>query len=669
MITGSDNRNLKRRVQQKRIIELMQLMGYQPNRDGVCFGISHMAMLEMLSGKIKFFDERIERLSNESVQKLGEKIYNGTYTSDETILEYMKFFRGISLYMDPKKHVEVIGKKEKPINQDEKLVTPLVMPEELKKEKGVVNLIEFAIPNKNSFCGMYSQDDLISYLNSFSSMINGLNATCTRPIALNLGSPNHAIVISYDPHAKEWMFLDPEDMPTQFLKSDDTKALADKIQDAFKDHKSKTSSHYITFSTSIYCTGNDSLHLKEPFKNWYTESQKSFHLLTKEKATTIDMNHACLLHLAVKDNDKELVENILSLCTSEAEMKSIINATLKDGMSPLIYAAQFGHHDLARLLIQLGADVNHLKENNTTALHLALNNSDHDMIDLLLRNNAHLTQDKGISPLYYVFFICNDEKIINTFIDHLNNQDIDTFLDENRLTPLSALLLHEKYDLALKLIDQGASVHAALIDGTTPIDFIVNQIIKDGESFQLFEPILNKMFASLKQDYLNGKSINFRLNNEDNYNLLHLAVQVDDRELVGILIEQLKKDRSSVDCNHKSTNGFTPLMLAIMLENDKIAKDLLNIEHIDVDAPDINGETPLYYAAKQGNHDLITLLLKNGADPNVGCIRNDREITDKINSIKFAMNSNYKPNLFSLSTKTEPVVTDDNDIKNSLRPK
>jgi ankyrin repeat protein len=74
---------------------------------------------------------------------------------------------------------------------------------------------------------------------------------------------------------------------------------------------------------------------------------------------------------------------------------------------------------------------------------------------------------------------------------------------------------------------------------------------------------------------------------------------------------------SGLDCRAKDDNGFTPLHFSTQSNCIPVSKALLSAG-ADVDAADHKGNTPLSNAVfySGGKGDLITLLLKSGADPN-----------------------------------------------------
>jgi ankyrin repeat protein len=157
---------------------------------------------------------------------------------------------------------------------------------------------------------------------------------------------------------------------------------------------------------------------------------------------------------------------------------------------------------------------------------------------------------------------------------------------------------------------------------------------------------------AVKQHLADGVDVNAK--DKDGFTPLHDAVGWGHKEVVELFIAK----GADVNANHapidRFFNGKTPLDLA---SKDEIA-DLLrkhggktyaelkaeesihkaaikgNIEAVkqylaagtDVNAKDVNGVTPLYYAAGRGRKEVAELLIAKGADVNVNA-KSDRDAT------------------------------------------
>jgi uncharacterized protein len=116
----------------------------------------------------------------------------------------------------------------------------------------------------------------------------------------------------------------------------------------------------------------------------------------------------------------------------------LVNAVARDGFQPLGLAAFFGHLDVARFLLERGAEVNSPSDNGlyVTPLHSAAANRHLEIARLLLEHDAMV-----------------------------NAAQADDF------TPLHAAAQNGQLEMVMLFLDYGADVRAESSDGQTPIHF------------------------------------------------------------------------------------------------------------------------------------------------------------------------------------------------------
>ena len=75
-----------------------------------------------------------------------------------------------------------------------------------------------------------------------------------------------------------------------------------------------------------------------------------------------------------------------------------LSRTYADGMTPLLYAARWGNLDLARLLVERGANINARAKDGSTALAMARSNGNTPMYDYLAGRGASETPGGTVPP-------------------------------------------------------------------------------------------------------------------------------------------------------------------------------------------------------------------------------------------------------------------------------
>lgn len=94
----------------------------------------------------------------------------------------------------------------------------------------------------------------------------------------------------------------------------------------------------------------------------------------------------------------KVLKFILGLYISVREMikDQNVNATDKTGNSALVYAAKYGHEQIAKILIEHNADVNHLNNENQTPLDMSVIEDELEVAELLVEsggNTAYVSQN------------------------------------------------------------------------------------------------------------------------------------------------------------------------------------------------------------------------------------------------------------------------------------
>ncbi|HUJ09225.1 MAG TPA: ankyrin repeat domain-containing protein [Verrucomicrobiae bacterium] len=152
------------------------------------------------------------------------------------------------------------------------------------------------------------------------------------------------------------------------------------------------------------------------------------------------------LHLAVEYGHKDVAELLLA-------NKADVEAKAYGGWTPLLNAVFGGHKDLVELLLGHKADVNVKDTAGRTPLHVAAENGYTQIAALLLAHKADVNAKNrdGLTPLHIAVAL-GYKDLVELLVT--NNADINAKDDAGR-TPLSFAVLHNYKDLAELLRQHG----------------------------------------------------------------------------------------------------------------------------------------------------------------------------------------------------------------------
>ena len=219
-----------------------------------------------------------------------------------------------------------------------------------------------------------------------------------------------------------------------------------------------------------------------------------------------------------------------------------------DDWSALELASAWGHAEIVQLLLEHSAEVDSVRKNNTTALHVASTNGQLAASRVLLEHgaDANAKRTDKVTPLH----CASDEGVARVLLEH--------GADANAKRTDGVTALHRAFNdgVALVLIKYGADTNAQDGDNKTP---------------------------------------------------LHWAAEQGRTEVARVLLE------NGSDPNARESKSRTPLHLA-SLEGFFDVVGLLLQRGIDIHVRDKTGETPFQAASRNGHHDVMQLLLEHGAE-------------------------------------------------------
>jgi len=311
------------------------------------------------------------------------------------------------------------------------------------------------------------------------------------------------------------------------------------------------------------------------------------------------------------------------LSVEESSRQCDVNLQDSVGRCAIHYAAEYGHNNAVKILINAGCKVDIGDVDSLTPLHLAANRGHYNVCDTLLISGALVnakTTDK-LSPLHYAASRGFTD-IVELLISRGANVDS---LDSTDRSPLKLAVSRNLYDVAKALIKHGARVNIEDFKGYTAICEAVWQ-----KSVEMVRLLLEAGARVTPTPYL-----------------LHYAILHRHEEMVQLLL------KAGALVNNRDNHGNTPIITAGITGQTDIVKMLL--EHgAQVDGPmgmcekpplgaviahhgptfegvvralveggaDINrpfcSQTPLLAAILGHKLKIAALLIKLGADPTRG---------------------------------------------------
>ena len=288
------------------------------------------------------------------------------------------------------------------------------------------------------------------------------------------------------------------------------------------------------------------------------------------------------------------------------------------GETPLHWAARAGTADIARLLIDKGADVNakadylltpydvnvlgvkadDMVKDGLTPLHRAVMEEATEVAAVLIDAGANVNASSitGWTVLHAVA-VDGQTEIARLLINNGADVNVKIKRDPGKIefTPLHCAADGGRLEIAKLLLGNGADINAKDAAGQTPL-----HVAMWGEERKFFAGLVKLMID-------NGADVNAR--DRNGRTPLHDAT-VRDSRAVKLLLD------SGADVNNKDEDGCTPLHRAAFGGCTGVARLLID-KGADVNARDKDNRTPLHEVVDGGHTEVAEALIDKGAGVNV----------------------------------------------------
>ncbi|XP_050505193.1 ankyrin-1-like isoform X1 [Diabrotica virgifera virgifera] len=337
-----------------------------------------------------------------------------------------------------------------------------------------------------------------------------------------------------------------------------------------------------------FCSG---LWLNLLFKQFLISKTKLFRQVNAVLHVFLNMSQIEFpLHLASRLGNLDAVQQLI-------EGGAEINEVDSSGLTALHVATFSQHKKVAKYLLAHGADLNAIETyQQETPLNISTGINDHEMVRLLIEAGANM-QCLDISGNMPIHIAAKKGylNIVECFLE--NGINVDILNEISKMTPLHMAACGGYIEVVDYLLLNNANVH-----------------LKDCRSrSSIHHGVLGGKAKIVKMLIEKGVDVNVE---DINWTPLHLACRHGNLEIVKLLLE----NGAVYDNRQGKSRNYSPLLVAIEMGHLEIIKYFISIG-VDVNFSTNNEDYTLLHAActntqAQVQIEIVKLLIENGADVN-----------------------------------------------------
>ena len=278
-------------------------------------------------------------------------------------------------------------------------------------------------------------------------------------------------------------------------------------------------------------------------------------------------------------SDQEIADSIkegyVGIFNKLKELKVIDDSSLDiakriNSAKWLLYACSLGNVDIIKYLLDLGADMYQVNDNNESPIYIAAKNGHKDAVELFF--------ERGVS--------------------------LEKVQKGNRSDPMNAAISENYVDIVKYLLEKGYDLGTKYGVRTT-LSFAVDALHPETVKALLSSKQADERLKSGKEPYLLHQAAKQGL-----VDILDMLINA------GLEINSLKKRRK------RDRLSYAPIHLAAEVGHAEVVQKLIGLG-ADINKKNNSGDTPLHIAAKSKNPEIIRVLLENGATSSLDVTNKD----------------------------------------------